>query len=238
MLLLRLCLGLLFVSLSFGCTTELEAVDSLSGMQYTGLLSKSDGQSTFHARAISGDEVSGTANFADLKGSAVLSSKRTVSFIITGSFDQGQGANSDGTFWICWGSPWYRKGWRTVVPLGPVSHSVSKGGGVQANDPEIQRLQKDWYFYTAAPRSRSEAAFRVWSGQSGKQSVLVVKAGERTPELAVFRVFQLCETQEMQLRAAMAQEGYSQGVIDGFIADEKAKVADVIRRDLLPTGGH
>lgn len=99
---------------------------------------------------------------------------------------------------------------------------------------EVKRLQNEWYFYTAAPRSASERFFRQWSELVADRQVECAARGEHDAQLIAFTSFSEAEAVEQQWRSAMKADGIGPDTIDLFISTEKAKCAGLIEHEVLP----
>jgi hypothetical protein len=233
----------LLIGLLAGCNAGhgFSAYDQETGVSYEGTLKKDKTTRQWTVQATTGgrqrttltgrlDPTTGTGTFR-------LPDGRELPAEWTGHPDQGGGRAGE-TLFFASGNPWYRQAFLsnfTSAPRG-VRQNVADSTHSDPTERAVERIQEDWYFHTGSPRTRSEGLFRQWS-----EGVATAAMSAKTPRsadasLLTFDAVRAMEPLEQRLRAAMAADGHDPKVIDRFLAIEKTKMSEGLRRALADAG--
>ena len=239
---IRFTAGVVLLGMLVGCSSGqgFSAYDRETGVAYEGTLKKDNRNKLWAVRAATGGRggaLTGRLDPATMTGTIRLPDGRELPAEWSGRPDSGGGLAGDSLF-FAFGNPWYRQAFMARVTSGPraARTAVADAAPSDATDRAVKRIQDDWYYYTAAPRTESERLYRQWS-----QGVATASMSSRSPRsadasLLTFDAVRAMEPVEARLRAAMASDGHDPKVIDRFLAVEKTKMADGLRRVLADAG--
>jgi hypothetical protein len=141
-------------------------------------------------------------------------------------------ATNGDQFHFALGGPWY--GYAYINEIRKKRKATEYAGSPDStSNPEVARLQREWYYYTASPRSESERLFREWSmGMGAAVGAAVAEGRQVDASLAVLNAARRMEPVERKLRLSMAAAGHSESVIDEFLSREKARMAAAAEKKL------